>query len=80
MQDDRSTNQRLKKIEPSNRDCIMFTDELSEEELEQLITSVESEGLLGAPQYLKENLLMRIEQEEHVSLLNSPVLEAFIPH
>ena len=47
------------------------TNYLSDEDLQSLIQSVEQEGMLHAPQYMKESILNQIQTKEHVSAISS---------
>ena len=47
------------------------TNYLSDEDLQSLIQSVEQEGMLHAPQYMKESILNQIQTEERVSDISS---------
>lgn len=47
------------------------TNYLSDEDLQSLIQSVEQEGMLHAPQYMKESILNQIQTKERVSDISS---------
>ena len=75
MQDNKINKRTTNDIEIREIDCLLQKEALSEEDIEQLIKEVESEGLIHAPQYLAEKLFVRVEKEEQIRNSSSQIIQ-----